>query len=39
MEDNLNTKNEKKAIELELISIKKDYQEINKVNATLIGHK
>lgn len=39
MEENLNSKNEKKAIELELSSLKKDYQEMNKVNAALIGHK
>ena len=39
LEENLNLKKEIKNLEFELSSIKTDYFEINKINASLIGHK
>ena len=38
-EENLNLKKEIKNLEFELSSLKTDYFEINKINASLIGHK
>jgi len=39
LEENLNLKEEKKNLSYELSTLRNDFKEINKINASLIGHK